>query len=153
MELDLERIAKEIAIKIEEMSDEAFIREVLHLNGVMSQELLDKVFKEAINIKFIDSESLLYKTTSTILKYEEFNDVIHYLLQYSEATGVEVDVHESDFDDDNYYYRYNDKIFRLRELIGQGCIHQLSIIDSYEDEEDILDISIVNTSIRFYKKL
>lgn len=157
----LDEIFDEIKRKLDAMSQEEFEKEVLKLNGVMSDDLLDKVMKEVYDKGMIDSEDLAYKTKKEVkITAEEFNDVFHYIAEHAGSNKIKKDSCESPFIDNRLYFRYRGANFIWRELFGQGAVYQIYASEDttwpeesplvYKESESF-EIIDADTSLRFYK--
>ena len=149
MSFDVEKLTKEI----KRMSPEEFEKEILHLNGRMTQELFDKVMNELFNKLILNDESISYHENDYSISWQDFSDVFHYL---------EVIAGEDKYDISNSFpytqasFEYKGIKFIWDLLIGQGSSCSLYVY-GYNDEQFREDKKIIikeiNSNIKFYKQI
>lgn len=158
----LQEVANQIISKLKNMSQEEFERDVLKLNGIMSDELLEKVLKDVFEVGAIDSEELAYNMVQRAkITVDEFNDVFHYIEQYARSRGNKKDNCGSDFIDFRLYFHYRGGNFIWRKLIGQGTACQIYGRESpsWPEKSPLIykrdkafEMLEADTKIRFYKE-
>jgi len=136
---------------IKNISPEEYNKELLCLNGTMTEELLSKVLSEVIRVGNIDVEDIQYNPEQYRISSEEFMDVYHYIDQ---KIIERYPVINSYFPEVKICFIYNSTHFVWRLLQGQGSCCQL-----YTDNEEeylefpgVIDILVSDPSIRFYKR-
>lgn len=139
--------------KIREMSPEQFESEILCLNGKMTQELLDKVMNELIRCNFLDEDNIYYHKDMYDISSEDLSDVNNYLNKVGkEFKFSEIDENYRDcpFPEILMQFKYKDMYFIQRTVIGQGSFVQLYVV--LKNKYPYVDVTKVDTSIKFYKK-
>lgn len=149
---------KEELNKIEEyfnnMSTEEVRRDLLCLNGVMTEKLFEKVL-ESVNINMsLDYDELAYDDTAFTCTTEDFIDVFHYIETFAKDKKVEI---ASDFPQYKIYFTYKEENFVWRLMVGQGAYCEIYRIFSSEGEakqhvSDFIEMK-VDSNLRFFKRL
>lgn len=157
---DIRRIADEVIEKLKAMSQEEFERDVLKLNGTMSDELFEKVMKEVYRLQTLDEEGLLYEVVDTEVTAKEFSEVFYYIKEYAKSRGIVEDYNEESFPEYRLHFRYRGGDFIWRMLIGQGTALQIHA-QSYDDWPEVNPLKFdgskafemleVDRKIKYYK--
>lgn len=161
MDQEIRKAVDKIIAKLEKMSQEEFERDVLKLNGQMTDELLEKVLKDVYEIGSLDHEDLQYNTIKKArINAEEFKDVFHYIEEYAGSRSIQKDNCKSGFVDFRLYFHYRGGNFIWRELIGQGVAMQIYAREIADwpsrspmiyKEDKAFQILEADPHIRFYK--
>jgi hypothetical protein len=127
--------------ELKNMSLEDYERDLLCLNGIMTEEIFDNVINKIGQYSL--SDDLLYSRNEL---HEQFVDVFHYIETFAKNSKVCV---ESDFPEYHIYFSYKGNNYTWRLLIGQG-----SFCEIYFDTEEHERIEItIDQTIKFFKRL
>lgn len=150
---NLQKAIDKINAHFDNLSQEEFLEQVLHLNGIMTTELFDKVMRELSEKLFLNDEDIFYHKEDYSITPEEFIDVFHYLDTISDGQKMSEYI---SFPQSYAYFTYKGKKFIWDLLIGQGSSCSIYVY-GYNDIEwvDELNVTIkeINQDIRFYKRL
>ena len=147
---DMEAFAQEFKKKLAAMTKEEFEKEILHLNGRMTQKLFEKVFNELLAQEYLGTEELLYDAENFGISEEEFSDVFHYLDVV--AGDKKEGSSEHGFPEYLMLFEYKGTIFLWRLLIGQGSHCELALHHECLDVP-IIKIDRIDPTIKFFKHL
>jgi hypothetical protein len=151
--LDLQKALDEIEKSFDNMSQEDFVKDVLHLNGVMTIKLFDKVMKELSEKLHLNDETISYHKEKYNITIEEYMDVFHYLETISKDEKF---LSDESFPQSYAFFTYKGKKFIWDLLVGQGSSCSLYVY-GYNNTQWVDDLNItikgIDPNIRFYKRL
>jgi len=132
-------------------SPEDFEKEVLCLNGRMTQELFDKVMNELFEKESLDSDDVFYRSNEYNTTLEEFQDVHNYLHEY----GLQFKFIKTGCQEILFWYKNRFFIWIL--ILGQGAHEELTTdVATFLDLNPIMPFIVCNKvkeDLKFYKRL
>ena len=150
---------------IKGLTPEQYVKEFLHLNGTMTEELFNKVIQEVIDKGNIDAGTDLldypqglgglgyYKESIYKINPDEFFDVIHYLEQFfKEENYVLI---SGMFYNAKVFFIYQENHYVFETIVGQGTVYYLYVDNEEEWKKyfnKVVEIKI-DPTIKFYKIL
>ena len=148
---EFEKAMDAVVKKFEGMSVEEFERDVLCLNGVMTEDLFEKVLAESRKMGYVESEDVAYNIGNKYsLSASEFMDVFHYLDEVTREHQKQDE--ECTFPRTMAYFLYKGELYLWDLMIGQGSSCSITHIKDRIEVEP-MKIDSVDSTIRFYKRL
>lgn len=151
-------ICDKVLEELEKMTPEEFKRDFLCLNGVMTEELFDKVMNQVIKEKSIDGGNDCWDYPSGVnekskIHPQEFADVIYYLREFFDKDKY-IPI-EGMFYNAKVFFTWKENHFIYEILVGQGEVNYLSI-DTKDEWKQYLDKTVnvkIDPTVNFYKRI
>lgn len=134
---ELQKLAEEL----ETMSVEDFRKEFLHLNGIMTEEILERILNKVNDLGSLNSDNLWYSNKEL---YQDFIDVFHYIDAFAKNKVSWC----SDFPEMRVYFSYKGKTYTWRLVVGQGSFQEIYACTDVLDYEELK----VDCDLRFFKR-
>lgn len=151
--MDIDKMLKNIDKHFSKLTPEDIKRDVLCLNGKMTEQLFFNVMKEVKAHELIDHEDIAYHPDKYKISAQDFMDVFHYLEKALD--GYLFENEDCTFPNTIGYFLFIGNFYIWDLMLGQGSSCMIKHMDMEDVPDDVKykPISEIDTNIEFYKKL